>query len=210
MVGSGFMVRRRMDSGSGAGGAERPWDKPGSLSEDRPSSSRAQRRILDLVVQTSGVELLQAYGIPAAPLPPTALSACPLPEPALGSSVSFSGTGLQGVLVLCMPLETLHRTTEAVAGTHQDRDWIRELCNQLMGRIKNRLVRYQVALRPGVPTVLDPPALRRMAGLHTDLAYVFRTLTGSVVVWLNGDFDRTNLVFSCSVDVVGEGDVVLF
>lgn len=196
------MARSRLDS---TGDGNRV-----SYSDDRPSSSRAQRRILDLVVQSSGVELLQAYGISAAPMPPTALKSCPLPDPALGSVVSFAGPGMQGVLVLCMPIEALRRTIEADATPHQDRDWIRELCNQLMGRIKNRLIRYQVTLRPGVPSVLDPEALRRMAGSQTDLAYVFRTLTGSVVVWLNGDFDRTKLVFTGSVDVPGEGDVVLF
>jgi hypothetical protein len=166
--------------------------------------------VLDLIIQTSGVELFQAYGISAAPMPPATLASVELPDDCLGGHVNFNAPAFRGVLVLCVARETLRRSTDANLGVHNERDWVRELCNQLMGRVKNRLARYQVILRAGVPTVVDAPTLQRMAKNQTDLAYVFRTLTGSIVVWISGDFDRTSLVFSSTIEVAGEGDVVLF
>jgi hypothetical protein len=187
-----------------------PGDEAGGRAEDRTPVSRSQRRVIDLIVQTSGVELFQAYGISAAPMSPVAVSSCELPDDTLGGVVSYSGAEVRGTLVLCVPRKTLQKSIDGSAMSHNERDWVRELANQLMGRIKNRLVRYQILLRPGTPAALEAEGIRRMARTSTDLAYLFRTLTGQVVVWISGDFDRANLVFSSSIDVVNEGDMVLF
>jgi hypothetical protein len=204
---------------SNAGGIDFAKPSPGNAPvasgatnhpEESPPNSQSARRVIDLIVQTSGVELFRAYGIAAAPMPPVTLDSCELVDDTRASMIKFTGPAFRGVLALCVPEATLQRTTRERMSVERQRDWIQELCNQLLGRIKNRLVRYQVALQSGVPSVLTASALRRIPRQSTDLAYVFRTMTGSIVVWLTGDFDRTSLVFTAAVDVVGEGDVLLF
>jgi hypothetical protein len=103
----------------------------------------------------------------------------------------------------------IRRTTEVAMSSEREHDWIQELCNQLMGRIKNRLVRYQVSIQAGVPTVLDPTSLRHSEE-DRETAYVFRTVTGQILVLLQGDFSQVPMEFCASVEVVDEGEGVLF
>ncbi len=208
---SGF---RRSNAGGIDFGGRPPGNAPvastPSQTEEGAPSSQSARRVIDLIVQTAGVELFRAYGIAAAPMPPVPLDACELANDTPASLIKFTGPAFRGQLALCIPDVVLQRTTREAMTLERKRDWIQELCNQILGRIKNRLIRYQVALQSGVPSALTASGVKRTPRQSTDLAYLFRTMTGSAVVWLNGDFDRTSLVFSGAADVVGEGDVLLF
>ena len=66
-------------------------------------------------------------------------------------------------------------------------DWARELANQLVGRIKNRLLPFGVRLQIGMLTLLEMNLLRHQlqdtAGLRV---YVGRTLRGLVLVSVRG------------------------
>ena len=93
----------------------------------------------------------------------------------------------------------------------QTRDWLRELTNQLVGRIKNRLLRFQYALQGGIPTVLE----RRMLGQRTLLNesatfYGFRTLRGEVQVIVDGTIDESTFAYSGEITVPSEGEILLF
>ena len=66
-------------------------------------------------------------------------------------------------------------------------DWARELANQLLGRIKNRLLPFGVRLDVGFLSLLDPKQLQHqlqdVSGLRI---YVGRTLRGQVLVTVQG------------------------
>jgi len=163
-------------------------------------------KMFDTLLQGSTVELLHSYQVAAAPVPRAKAGEIAAAESSLSASIRCSGNGIDAILTLTAPLPIVEMTKQEPSKTNPS-DWICELTNQLMGRIKNRLLRFQIVLAPSLPKVLDQP--KRTATRPT-LVYVFRTLHGALVVTLEGRLDDSALAFSGLVNVANEGDIILF
>jgi hypothetical protein len=161
--------------------------------------------ILDALIQGSTVELFHSYGVAAAPTPRSSGQNVALAAGMLAAATRFSGRGIDALLVLAVPERIVALTLKDK--TLRSKDWVRELTNQLMGRIKNRLLRFQVALQTTLPTIVDPTTRSRGGAA---LVYVFRTLHGDLVVFIEGRVDEAALAFSASTDIAREGDIILF
>jgi hypothetical protein len=75
-------------------------------------------------------------------------------------------------------------------------DWARELTNQLVGRIKNRLLPFGVRVEIGLLTVLDPRLIQHQRqDLSAQRYYLGRTLRGLVLVTLQGLPEDTALSY---------------
>jgi len=143
------------------------------------------RFAIDALIQASLVDLCGAYGVALAPLPRHT------PTPAGTSdvtvAVAFRGWGsTAGSLTLSLPSALLEymKGTEA---TSVRLDWARELTNQLLGRIKNRLLPFGVRLEIGALTLVDPNRLRhQLKENQTSRTYAGRTLRGLVLVTVQG------------------------
>lgn len=97
------------------------------------------------------------------------------------------------------------------AGSLGARDLMRELTNQLSGRIKNRLLNFALMLTIGVPTVLSGQALERQRPRReSEVVYLFRTLRGEIVVTLDLLIDPDTLNYSGTNRVAKEGDFIAF
>jgi CheY-specific phosphatase CheX len=93
----------------------------------------------------------------------------------------------------------------------QARDLMRELTNQLAGRIKNRLLNFALMLTIGVPTVLSGQALERQRQRReTEVVFLFRTLRGEVVVTLDLQLEGDSLSFTGEGRVAKEGEFIPF
>ena len=167
------------------------------------------RGAIDALVLGALVDLFQAYGVAMAPLPRIAVARAPaLPE--LSATIAFSRVGAApGRLSLSAPAAVLD-LTRAVAAT-QRADWIRELTNQLMGRIKNRLLHFSARVEVGQLLVVDSKQL----GLQLERAqharvYAGRTLRGEVVVTLDGMPEESELSYVGAGAQPAEGDMLLF
>ena len=91
------------------------------------------------------------------------------------------------------------------------RDLLRELTNQLSGRIKNRLLNFALMLTIGVPSVLSGQALERQRPRRdTEVVYLFRTLRGEIVVTLDLIIDPDALNYSGTSRVAKEGEFIPF
>ena len=91
------------------------------------------------------------------------------------------------------------------------RDLLRELTNQLAGRVKNRLLNFALMLSIGVPSVLSGQALERQRPRRdTEVVYLFRTLRGEIVVTLDIHIDPGALDYSGTSRVAKEGDFIAF
>jgi hypothetical protein len=170
-------------------------------------------RSIDLIVQTTTIGLLHSYGVGTAPLAAGRVLEPPADDPSrLAGIMSFSAPSFAGTLILSVTPQILAATTSnPLATQHARLDWARELVNQLMGRIKNRLVRFQVTAHVGLPSAATPElAERQTAGAKMRLKYAFHTLRGDVLVTLAGQFSESVLVFSGDAEGVDEGDVILF
>ena len=88
------------------------------------ATASTQRRVLDLVVQSATVDLFQAYGVAAAPNSPLPIQRTTLPGGSISASIRFNSKPLRGVLYLCLPKQTLKRTTSSLPSVPDDRDWI--------------------------------------------------------------------------------------
>jgi CheY-specific phosphatase CheX len=92
--------------------------------------------------------LFQAYGVELTEIDPNEASADTF---LLGAVIGFSGPGLRGTIILAsteMALKDSNPTDGSL------RDWIAELANQLVGRVKNRLLRDGVDVYVTTPVVM--------------------------------------------------------
>jgi hypothetical protein len=142
------------------------------------------RLAIDSLVQASLVDLFNGYDVALAPLPRTSAPSASLPE--VSVAASFSNSGATGRLTLSLPTALLEHMKHAEA-TSVRMDWARELTNQLLGRIKNRLLPLGVRLEIGLLTLLDTKLLAHQLQDPSGLRiYVGRTLRGLVLVSIRG------------------------
>lgn len=170
------------------------------------------RPLLDALVQSTTVELFQSRGIAVGPISATVGNPHqPIYFNAAGV-VTLTATKATGSLTLSWadPVFSLF-SPPVVATALAARDLLRELTNQLSGRVKNRLLNFNLLLTIGVPSVLSGQALERQrTRRETEVVYLFRTLRGEVVVTLDLDVDPSSLDFSGTQKVAKEGEFIAF
>jgi hypothetical protein len=188
---------------------------PEALGADAPppssSSGAVKRGALDSLVQGSLVELFQAYSVALAPQPRT--SRDPLPKLSdICAWIGFThGTPKRvGKLTISLSAGVVGLMKVDLGGNRQV-DWARELCNQLMGRIKNRMLQFNVRLQAGLPSSVDAKLLEeQLRNAPTTRCYLGRTLRGDVVVTLDGLPHEAELVYVGPTSVANEGEAIFF
>jgi hypothetical protein len=186
-----------------------PGDSP---PRQRNAAPAAFRPLLDALVQSSTVELFQSRGIAVAPLPSSAVSPSQVSYFNLAGVVTVSSTKASGSLALSWADPVYSLFTPPIPATSMGaRDLLRELTNQLAGRVKNRLLNFTLLLSIGVPTVLSGQALERQRQKReTETVYLFRTLRGEIVVTLDLSIDGDALSYSGANRVAKEGEFIAF
>jgi hypothetical protein len=176
---------------------------------DRPTGS-GPRQILDITLQSCSVELFHALGVAVAPLA-RSRAAAPREHFDPVGVVSFTTAKSNGVVMLSMDPAIYGLLSPPVVGGPAMNDTLREISNQLIGRIKNRLMQFQVTLRVGLPSTLRKHLLpRQRPGTGPVESYVFRTLRGEILVTLAGTIHDEPLHYSAHVRVPKEGDLIEF
>jgi hypothetical protein len=171
-----------------------------------PASSG--RAALYLVVQCCTVELFQSQAVALAPLGGRARSTARPEECDLTGVIALAGPKPSGVLTLSLD-RGVNELLPGAPSRHARHDVLRELTNQLAGRIKNRLLKFQLPLSIGLPFSV-PSDDRRARGQSADaLTCAFRTRRGLVVVTLDG-IDEKSLNYSSAIRVANEGDLISF
>jgi hypothetical protein len=168
------------------------------------------RNTLATIVQSATVELFQVFGIAIAPI--VALKELPRGlDQQLSSTSTFSSPALTGSLALFVPCEIHALAKHPAQRPYDPRDWTRELCNQLLGRVKNRLHGCDIDLRTGLPTTVTGTLLdRHRSGELPEAIFGFRTLRGEITVTLTGSIDYPRIRYTGKNCSAKEGDVILF
>ena len=124
--------------------------------------------------------------------------------------IGFTAKQVKGALVLATTREPLDRTNPDAGPSH--RDWICELANQLLGRVKNQMLSRGVEIFPSTPIALRGEHLSPVLE-QSLVAELFTAERGVVCVWMDCEFaedfelsDET----ACSVPPIAEGEAVLF
>jgi len=164
------------------------------------------------LVQSSTVELFQSRGIAVAPLPSSVGNPHHPTYFSLAGVVTLTSPKAHGSLSLSWADPVFSLFTPPIPATSLSaRDLMRELTNQLAGRVKNRLLNFALMLNIGVPTVLSGQALERQRPRRdTEVLYLFRTLRGEIVVTLDLVIDPTALNYSGTNRVAKEGEFIAF
>jgi hypothetical protein len=168
------------------------------------------RSILATIVQSSTVELFRGLSLAVAPRPQSVVQVR-VDETYVGASIAFSGKSMNGNLLLWVPKELLSSPRATAPISSKPIDLTRELSNQLLGRIKNRLLTYKVELHLGLPSAAAQSARSsRLDERQENADFAFQSLRGDVWVTLRGRVDYSAIAYSGGTVTANEGDVILF
>lgn len=165
---------------------------------------------VDTIIQSSTVELMRCHSVSVAPRPRTD-PARHIPDAEIAGVTRFDAPGIGGCLTLIVPRPVYELMTRQHAHPVTHAEWIYELTNQVMGRIRNRLIQFQVNLRTQVPEVLSGAALERhKRRVASEVLYFFGTLRGDISISVDASLTRAVLKYTNAPLVISETDLVLF
>jgi hypothetical protein len=155
----------------------------------------------------AALALFSAYEVPLEPLDGKAnQTRCELDVIGI---VGFSGRQFVGTLVLGATNEPLRRSMPRDGSV---RDWIRELANQLLGRIKNRVCSRGIEICARLPAVVSGDHLAPVTWRPDFEPLRFAALGGRVCFWIELDAQR-EITMKHSIgqeEFPSEGEVILF
>jgi hypothetical protein len=164
---------------------------------------------IDAIIQSSTVELMRSYNLSVAPRERIEVVGHVPGSDAVGI-IAFDGPNISGSLTLSVPLGVYNLPMRRNPTNTTHGEWTYELTNQLMGRIKNRLLQFQVRLHTHVPMVLSGVALERHK--HRTVAevlYRFGALRGDIAVVVDASLTRAVLEYS-NASLLVRKDLLLF
>jgi hypothetical protein len=122
-------------------------------------------------------DLFLAYGVE---LKRSALNLATSNEPMLCGVTGFVGRGISGT---CLLAGTLGPLQASCPGGGRVRDWVGELANQLVGRLKSKLLRRSVELTVTTPVVLSGVRLEPLPR-GALVPVTFSADSGTILVWV--------------------------
>ena len=126
--------------------------------------------------------------------------------------IGFTAKFARGALVLATTKEPLELTNPTSTPSH--RDWICELANQLLGRVKNQLLTRGVEIFPSTPVAVRGEHLSPILE-QRQIAELFTAEGGVICVWLDCEFEEgfelaeVDLI-ARSIAPLAEGEIILF
>ncbi|MFZ5896911.1 MAG: chemotaxis protein CheX [Myxococcota bacterium] len=169
------------------------------LSENDAVSAR-----VGALAAESCLELFEAYSFP---LTQIESSFDALDETVLSGVMGFVGTRLRGT---CLLTSTAGPLEASCPTGNRARDWIGELTNQLVGRLKTKLIARGVEVFMTTPIVLTGARIRPVPrGMLQPT--VFSSSKGGVMVWVEAESGRDlTLSSEAPAQDTGEGDILIF
>ena len=139
--------------------------------------------VFDQLVAACTSELFQARGF--------SIRAANRPDDSMeyAATIGFSSDTIRGMLGLGMnpaTLEQLLAKEDITVTGGLAEDWLAESVNQLLGRLKNKLLGYDLTVSLALPTVLRGVCLKFLSTRPTALwTYPFECEAGAISVWLD-------------------------
>ena len=164
---------------------------------------RLATHVADLTASAC-VELFAAYGVA---LEASGAAFIDSDEVLLSGVIGFVGPELRGTCLLVGNRSPIEMSSPQKDHT---RDWVGELTNQLVGRLKRKFLGFGLDVALTTPVVLSGVHLRPMP--RSELTpRVFRTPSGSVMVWVEVEAE-VGFAFGPAVSDMtnAEGDVLVF
>jgi CheY-specific phosphatase CheX len=163
--------------------------------------SEMTRAIQDLA-GAACVELLKAYGVALTP----SQSWVESDELMFSGVMGFVGESVRGTCLLAAPQGTVEAAAPKQAGA---RDWVGELANQLVGRLKVKLMARGATIALSTPVVLRGVKLSPLP--RTDVEpVVFDSAAGKVLVWVEVEIEDDFKLGEERALTASEGELLVF
>ena len=163
-------------------------------------------KILEDLVLECATALFSAYD---RPLKYTGVSPSEPQFFVLSGVIGFTGDDIRGTLLLAMTSGLLEDLSPSNASM---RDWIAELSNQLLGRLKNQLLRFGTEIYAATPSVLRGELLTPLRPRAALGGHCFESARGTACVWLDTEIREGFALEAPSAAAVAqaEGETLLF
>lgn len=163
----------------------------------------AVRELMRELTKNCSVELFETYGV--------SLEFCPDhldPAIELAGIIGFTRDHMRGAMIVGTTSSVLEKSQAATRNSSR-RDWSAELANQLLGRVKNRMVARGVDLQMTTPLAVRGQALTIDEEGQME-AFDFEGPDGNVRVWLDLELSGEVEVRATEEKIASEGDMMLF
>jgi hypothetical protein len=165
---------------------------------------------VDRLIQQATLVVFESYGVTLQP--DTTPFAATLRRIQLLSMIGFSSPLLSGSLLLALPHSLVEQALPAPGASLAD--WSGELANQVLGRLKNRLLN-QVVIHVSLPAVVAGESLQLPASLRQITRYfAFTSAWGNMFIRLDMEvkpgLELTNETDLDSEASIAEGELLLF
>jgi hypothetical protein len=182
---------------------------PPSRRGEHSGPSAATASVIDGFVQVATRALFATYGVHFDshdnPVAPT------LGSVELVSVIGFSSETFSGSLLLASPNSVVEHTLTTAGASLAD--WSGELSNQLLGRIKNQLLEYQVTINVSLPVVIAGGSFALPAKTRALTRYYqFVSVWGTLLVRFEGELaPGVELVRHAQAEPsISEGELLIF
>jgi len=169
------------------------------------NASTDVQRLVETSAQEACANLFEAYGVPLEPADPNASVEDTLLFTAI---IGFSGPGLRGTCILTSTERPLQRSNPAGGSL---RDWIAELVNQLVGRVKNLLLQRGAEVYVTTPVVIRGEHLAPLPRFVLKPQAFAATDGGKVFLWVEVEADPGFQLSESPIPApAAEGETLLF
>jgi len=125
--------------------------------------------------------------------------------------IGFSGSGFGGALGVAAERSLIAGSVGESDSVLSD-SWLGEIANQLLGRLKNVLLRYDVEIRLAIPMVLHGLDLKLRGGEDHIKQFQYDSQFGSISVWVDANWNVHQPMTLVDNDQLpqAEGELMLF
>jgi CheY-specific phosphatase CheX len=159
-------------------------------------------RAIQALAGSACVELMQAYNVTLTPTTGWGES----DEVMFSGVMGFVGDSVRGTCLLAAPEGTVQAAAPKDAAA---RDWVGELANQLVGRLKAKLMARGATIALSTPVVLRGVKLSPLPRTDVD-PVVFESQSGKVLVWLEVEIEDDFQLGEERALKASEGELLVF
>ena len=147
----------------------------------------ANKNIIDEIIRECAVELFSQQGTELAS------GAESLDPHDYVAVIGFYGDSMRGALGIGLDRAIVAQILESAGAASSARgmleDWVGEAANQLLGRVKNRLLGYGVTLGLALPMVLRGVEVHLVKATSEIWQYRFACAQGGMTIWFDARID---------------------
>jgi hypothetical protein len=159
-------------------------------------------RLIQELASAACVELMLAYGVSLEPVTGWVES----DEPMLCGVMGFVGDNVRGS---CLLAATVHAVEAAAPPGAAPRDWVGELANQLVGRLKAKLMQRSATIALSTPVALCGVRVSPLPRTQVE-PVVFESPAGKVLVWLEVEIEEGFRLGEQRLLQANEGELLVF